>query len=604
MVAQLLRECEARGVRFTLSDTGVLHFSALPGAFDEPLRVRVRARRTEIAAHLAGRGDLALNALQMAYVAGQAHAVELGGRAPVYYLELDCPGLEAAALNAALAGMLADHPVLAMALTGDGSGQPALRTFPEARAAITETRLATAEARDALRRQMQDGAHDPRRWPLFDIQLSRVGDRDLRLHLLVNLILLDAHSGARFIAELLERTQGGAGQRPAITATRLRAAETENPAHRRWWDARLDDLPAVAALPLSRPLAQLGRPEYARLQAALTAQEWRAFREAAQAQGLTPSLCVCAALAETLARWAGQTSEQLISLTLFQRPGTHPDRDAVLGDFTNILPLACPELKFSSLADFMRETQDRLWNAAGHADCSGVAVLSDLARRRGQPGRAIAPVVFTSLLDDDANGQGFVPPSLTEICALSMTPQVALDCQVLNQRGALRLSWDHVTNLLDPAETEAAFTAFVARLRAMAASADWIALPLATAPLLPARPDAPRLGQAATETPGGLPVLDPARIESCWHAVLPGAPQDRAASFFDLGGSSLLAVRLQAALSQAAGCQVPIHVIFDNPTLGGLCRALSGRTDTPAPACTQRSFSALQQRRQNTECAG
>jgi acyl carrier protein len=63
-------------------------------------------------------------------------------------------------------------------------------------------------------------------------------------------------------------------------------------------------------------------------------------------------------------------------------------------------------------------------------------------------------------------------------------------------------------------------------------------------------------------------------VAEFWSALLGVreiAPTD---DFFDLGGDSLLALRLLAMMRDEYGVEVPIARVFESPTLAGLAGAL------------------------------
>ncbi|MEU9075078.1 non-ribosomal peptide synthetase [Kitasatospora sp. NPDC048538] len=56
------------------------------------------------------------------------------------------------------------------------------------------------------------------------------------------------------------------------------------------------------------------------------------------------------------------------------------------------------------------------------------------------------------------------------------------------------------------------------------------------------------------------------------------------ADFFDLGGNSLAAARVRSRLSAATGVEVPLHLVFDHPTVASLAAAVAALTPPRGPA--------------------
>lgn len=65
------------------------------------------------------------------------------------------------------------------------------------------------------------------------------------------------------------------------------------------------------------------------------------------------------------------------------------------------------------------------------------------------------------------------------------------------------------------------------------------------------------------------------RLENIWLSLLPIDKISIHDNFFNLGGHSLLAVRLAGKINQQFHCEISLKLIFENPTIAGLCKKIS-----------------------------
>ncbi|MCL9797679.1 condensation domain-containing protein, partial [Frankia sp. AgKG'84/4] len=191
-----------------------------------------------------------------------------------------------------------------------------------------------------------------------------------------------------------------------------------------------------------------------------------ALNQAAHRRGVTPAMSVATAFAEVLGGWSGQP-RFLLNVPLFDREQVHPDIDRVVGDFTSSVLLDVDLTDQVPFVERARRVQTRLHADAAHAAFSGVEILREAGRRRGE--QLLAPVVFTSALGlgelfDPAVRDAFGRPEWI----ISQGPQVLLDAQVTELDGGLLVNWDVREDSFAPGVVDAMFTAFEGLVRALA----------------------------------------------------------------------------------------------------------------------------------------
>jgi amino acid adenylation domain-containing protein len=152
----------------------------------------------------------------------------------------------------------------------------------------------------------------------------------------------------------------------------------------------------------------------------------------------------------------------------------------------------------------------------------------------------------------------------------------------------LELVWEYDTEVLSRERAGQLRVAFVALLRQALAD-----------PHRQHRTDVAPAGGTAMDRPAPARVPDAPvgavqTVRECVGAVLglDRVPVDR--GFLELGGDSLLAVRLMGRLSDRTGVRVPVAAILDAPTIAALAGALAGAaaTDAAPPPIRPRGGSA------------
>jgi hypothetical protein len=78
-------------------------------------------------------------------------------------------------------------------------------------------------------------------------------------------------------------------------------------------------------------------------------------------------------------------------------------------------------------------------------------------------------------------------------------------------------------------------------------------------------------------------------VRQAWAGELDEHPADRTANFFELGGTSLGAVRVAAKLGSSLGVFLPAHLIFENMTVRSLSSEILARIERDQPGRSENS---------------
>jgi pyochelin synthetase len=496
----LLAELNRRGIKLRLVG-GRMDVLAPAGALTPELRERLRRDRDRLLTllHSAGSADTSdqpvitprpderhqpfpLTDIQHAYWVGRNPAAELGGVSTHFYFELERDGLDPQRLTRSLRRVIERHDMLRAIVQPDGR-QRILADVPPYEIPVTDLRSVTVLERDAelarIRASMGHRAPAPDRWPLFDIRASQLDGTRIRLHVSVNILIVDAHSLALLFEDWRQYYLDAHVELPSLPLSFrdcVLAGEAARNTDRylraeRYWLDRLDDLPPAPALPLAKQPAQLARTEFVGRAARLSRPDWAAIKRRARTRGLTPSAVLMTAYAEVLRQWSGQPSCTL-NVTLFQRPPVHPRIGEIVGDFTSLTMLAVDGSEAVAGAGFTaraERVQRQLMRDLEHSSYSGVQVLRERVRRTGGGPDAAMPVVFTSAVaaeqDRPDRGRRFFGEL---VYSISQTPQVWLDHQASEEDGELLLSWDAVEELFPPGLLDDMFAGYRGLLAGLA----------------------------------------------------------------------------------------------------------------------------------------
>jgi pyochelin synthetase len=421
-----------------------------------------------------------LTDIQQAHWVGRSSVFELGNVANHHYLEFEVSNLDLSRLAAAWQKLIERHDMLRAIVLPTGE-QQILEQVPAYEIATLDLRgleKTEVEAQlTVLREKLSHQVLPSQQWPWFDIRATYLDNQRIRIHISMDLLVVDAAS-IRIVFQEWNKLY----QKPDLLLPPLDLSFRDYVINKNalqdleliqqsqdYWFSRLDTLPPAPELPLACFPSELKEYQFKRYRAELSPNIWQQLKQRGQNAGLTPSVILLAAFAEVLTVWS-KNPHFIINLTVLERLPIHPQINQIVGDFTNTNLLAVDNSIPDTFIARALQIQQQLLQDLDHLQISGVEVLRELARRQKTGLTAAMPIVFSSVLGLSSFTQGDLEFSfLGEIVyGISQTPQVSLDYQVTEQNGALIFNWDVVEELFPDGLLDDMFGAYCDLLQKLA----------------------------------------------------------------------------------------------------------------------------------------
>ncbi|MFL6798587.1 MAG: non-ribosomal peptide synthetase, partial [Xanthobacteraceae bacterium] len=435
---------------------------------------RPRRRQSGITADPDSRFEpFPLTEVQRAYWLGRSEYFELGNVGCHIYLEFVHPLIAPGRLQEAWHKLIIRHDMLRAVIRENGLQQVLVET-PEYD--IRHYELAAMQELQDIRDRLSHQVFSPDQWPMFELCTSEFDSRTV-LHFSMDLMFVDVWSVQLILDELLQLVADPSAALPEFEITfrdfmiSTVQADHSVPAGRAeaYWQRRLSSLPPSPKLPLRKSHLAVASPKFVRRAATLEPEVWDSLRMQSAKANITGSGALLAAYVRVLATWS-QNSHFTLNTTLLLRDGWHPDVPRLAGEFTGTLLLEVQEDVNDSFPALARRVATQFRSDLKHRRYSGLRVLQDLAKQ-GDPTRPpLMPVVFTSAVADKMTGWPLAD-QLDITYGVSQTPQVYLDCQILQRGGRIEITWDAVEELFPAGLLDDMFAAYCDYLRRLAQDA-------------------------------------------------------------------------------------------------------------------------------------
>lgn len=488
-IGKLIKNYGNYGIRLWVQNDK-LKFSAPTGVMTEERKNDIRRYKEDIIEYLKdinnsvithnedGRyDDFSLTPIQASYVIGKTNTFEYGGIGCQIYVEVSLENVDINRLNVAWQKVVERHDMLKAIVLPNGY-QRVLKdvNIPK----ITETVVSTEKDFNSVciktRDIMQNKVYSSEKWPLFDLGVTKYRDSGI-LHFSMDMLIGDSVSVGIIMKELLYYYEDGIEMQPLEVTYRdyIRFREKMSSApesieryqkDKKYWLEKITDFPSAPELFVNHNNDAYKDIEFVHKRTVLEKEIWDKLKNVASSLDITPSCLLLSAYSEVLGRWS-KTKRYSINVTSMNRENVHPQVYNIIGDFTDVLLI---ESELDTTKTFKERTvslQNTLLSALEHKSFSGVEVIREIARLRGN--NEIFPYVYTSTL-----GIENLEDDRAEITyRVSRTPQVFIDCQVGNRNGALEICWDVRKSAFTGNTIQEMFDAYIDVLNKLAISEEY-----------------------------------------------------------------------------------------------------------------------------------
>lgn len=432
-----------------------------------------------------------LTPMQAASWVGRQSPQALGGVAAHLYAEFDGAITDIPRFRNAVDALYRANPMLRVRITHEGQQYvvaahppPGVDDFCHHPPAEVKRLLADKRRRMENQQRLRDKGYP------CEISLTLLPGQASRLHIDLDMIAADAIS-FRIVVETLARfyQQPPPDCPPVMEVTWFRylTQRTSDPLllsarerDRAWWRRRLPDIPPAP------PIAATDRQcQTRRMAIQLTSQASHALQHCARQHHLTLSSLFLGLFTLTMVEGFRQPALRINVPTFFRDPEIADCAD-IVGDFSDLLLFSADLHSDKTLLHHCQRTMAQLHEIISHGGYSGVSVMRDLSRLRGQ--LQYSPVVFTAGFGIPGNVlfSERVGSQLGELVWVSSQgPQVALDAQVAWIGDGILINWDVREDAFPPGQLLQLFTRFHAFAERLAADpqhihddvSHWLAVP-------------------------------------------------------------------------------------------------------------------------------
>ncbi|MGB9234323.1 MAG: condensation domain-containing protein [Terriglobales bacterium] len=339
-----------------------------------------------------------------------------------------------------------------------------------------------------------------------------------------------------------------------------------------FWKKQLEPPLPVLEFPTDRPPTNRPASQGAMETLLLPGDLTQSLKDLSRAEGVTPFTVLLAGYAALLCRYAGQDEIIVGSPVANRRPETEP----LIGPFASPITLRLKLAGNPTLKELVTRVRDVTLDALNNADVPFEVLMDEIAVRSVHGRNPLSQCYFFYQL-------AFLRPRELNQLTVSPLPDFGLGTHfelqmgLLERREGVRAQLEYNPDLFDAATIRKVLEDYRKVLEQMRdvpeARLDelQISAPRQRKQQPAAMPDPQKDSDSALDRPADETEK---KLQKIWESLLGVAPIGLNQEYFELGGTSILAVRLFARIAREFQRKLPLSVLFEAPTIAQLAKHL------------------------------
>ncbi|MCI2201508.1 amino acid adenylation domain-containing protein, partial [Clostridium sp.] len=467
-IEHLILKYQEKGITFSVEDNK-LKYSSPKGAINKEAIDEIKKQKMELIEYIKNNPskivvdidnkykEFPLTDIQSAYLVGRNSVYEYGGIGCKIYSEFEFPKIDILRLEAAWEKVIENNDMLHAVIHNNGT-QSILENYKIPR--ITNWNLESLDENEIdkhfknIRERLIKKQYHPEKWPLFDLELSEFKEKSI-IHFSLDMLIADFTSINLIVKELEEcyfninmknkEYRKMLSFRDVMIYDRNRKNNPEYINKRKhdkqYWTDRVKKLPCSPILPIDSMKEK--NVSITQFNTIINKDNYKKLKQLAKDERVTVSNILLSLYIEILSYWSQQKSF-CINVTISNRPPIHSEINNIIGDFTVNDILEVKDINDCNFIERVKAVQKQLFDDISHLSFTGIEVIREMKKIYGKS--FTMPFVYTSTLGlDNSDDRKNYKSKL--VYKISQTPQVLIDCQVMEHNEEILITWDVRNNI-------------------------------------------------------------------------------------------------------------------------------------------------------------